>query len=116
MIRWCIVCVGAAAAAVARLLATTLSRESAVQIALLNNRSLQATFEDVGVAQADLVQAGLLKNPVFDIDFKFIQGGGKPHVEAAVSEDFLTILQMPLRKKIAETNLRITTLRVSQEV
>ncbi len=102
--------------AVADLLSRPLSRESAVQIALLNNPNLQATFEDIGVAQADLVQAGLLKNPVFDIDFKFLQGGGKPHVEAAVSEDFLSILQLPLKKKIAEGNLLATQLRVTNEV
>src|SRR5436190_20445703 len=47
------------------LLAAPLPVEAAVQIALLNNRTLQATYEELGVAQADLVQAGLLKNPVF---------------------------------------------------
>jgi len=36
-----------------------------VQIALLNNKDLQATYEDLSIAQADLVQAGLLQNPVF---------------------------------------------------
>src|SRR6188768_1230971 len=41
----------------------TLTAERAVQIALLNNRSLLATFEEIGVARADLVEAGLLKNP-----------------------------------------------------
>ena len=50
---------------VRELLSTPLSVEAAVQIALLNNRMLQATYEELGVAQAELVQAGLLKNPVF---------------------------------------------------
>ena len=35
-------------------------------MALLNNRELQALYAELGVAQADLVQAGLLSNPVFD--------------------------------------------------
>ena len=46
---------------VKELLTNPLSVEAAVQIALLNNRTLQATYEELGVAQADLVQAGLLK-------------------------------------------------------
>src|SRR5690242_18874050 len=48
------------------LLATELTPEAAIQIALLNNRNLQAMYEDLSLAQADLVEAGLLKNPVFD--------------------------------------------------
>jgi cobalt-zinc-cadmium efflux system outer membrane protein len=38
-----------------KLLQEPLSVDAAVEIALLSNRSLQATYEDLGVAQADLV-------------------------------------------------------------
>ena len=48
------------------LLKGKLTADDAVQIALLNNRDLQAVYSDLGVAQADLVQAGLLSNPIFD--------------------------------------------------
>ena len=48
------------------LLQDTLTVDGAVQVALLNNRNLQALYAELGVAQADLVQAGLLRNPVFD--------------------------------------------------
>src|ERR1035437_7898092 len=51
--------------AVQSLLHRPLTADDAVQIALLNNRRLQATYEELGVAQANLVQAGLLKNPRF---------------------------------------------------
>ena len=46
-----------------RLLADSLTADAAVQVAVLNNRQLQATYEDLGVAQAALVQAGLLVEP-----------------------------------------------------
>ena len=49
--------------AVTSLLARPLSAEDAVQVALFRNTSLQATFEDLGIAQADVVQAGQLRNP-----------------------------------------------------
>ena len=40
-----------------QLLSEPLTPKSAVQIALLNNRGLQATFEALGVARADLLEA-----------------------------------------------------------
>src|SRR6516225_3318154 len=47
-----------------KLLSRPLTPETAVQIALLNNRELQSTYADLGIAQANLVQATLWKNPV----------------------------------------------------
>ena len=41
------------------LLQRKLTADDALQIAMLNNRDLQAMYTDLGVAQADLVQAGL---------------------------------------------------------
>src|ERR1700733_1564335 len=54
-------------AEVAAMLAHALSPEDAVQIALLNNRSLQASFEELGISEADLVQSGRLPNPRFTL-------------------------------------------------
>ena len=53
--------------AVKRILAEELTADEAVQVALLNNRRLQTRFESLGIAQADLVEAGLLENPVFSL-------------------------------------------------
>lgn len=50
---------------VAELLAQPLSADSAVQIALLNNRGLQASLAELGITEADVVQAGRLPNPGF---------------------------------------------------
>src|SRR5262245_42932052 len=69
------------------LLAAPLDANGAVQIALLNNHNLQAEYEELGVAQADLVQAGLLRNPMLDGDVKFFGNGTK--IELSVVEDFL---------------------------
>jgi outer membrane protein TolC len=54
-------------AQVAGLLRHALSAEDAVQIALLSNRSLQASFEELGISEADLVQSGRLPNPRFTL-------------------------------------------------
>ncbi len=51
--------------AVDQMLGDQLTIDEAVAIALINNRGLRATLERTGVARADLIQAGLLENPVF---------------------------------------------------
>ena len=104
----------AAAAAVGELLTRNeLDADDAVQVALLNNRRLQATYEDLGVAQADLVQAGLLRNPVFDAEVKFGEGGGGTMVELAVVQEFLDVFQIPLRRRVAARALDAAKLRVT---
>jgi outer membrane protein, heavy metal efflux system len=88
------------------LLNRKLTADEAVQIALLNNRDLQAVYSDLGVAQADLVQAGLLSNPIFDAAVLFpIYGGGRPDLEFGAAMNFLNIFYIPLRKRIASARL-----------
>ncbi len=96
------------------LLKNKLTADDAVQIALLNNRELQAGYSDLGVAQADLVQAGLLSNPIFDGAMRWpTPGGGKPELELAVVMNFLDILYLPLRKRVAAARFEEAKTRVS---
>src|SRR5690349_9350309 len=46
-----------------------LSSQEAVAIALWNSPAFQATLADLGIARAELVDAGLLRNPVFSLLF-----------------------------------------------
>ena len=50
---------------VSELLSKPLTVDDAVQVALLNNRGLQATFQELGITEAEVVQAGRLPNPGF---------------------------------------------------
>ncbi|MCR4320130.1 MAG: TolC family protein [Candidatus Brocadiaceae bacterium] len=97
-----------------------LTIDEAVQIALLNNRSLQATYEELGIAQADLVQAGLLRNPLFGASFRFpdktVGGHRSTNTEFSVVQDFLDLLVRPLRKKVASTQFEQVKLRVGNAV
>src|ERR1041385_4497654 len=83
-------------AAVHGLLQHELAADDAVQIALLNNLNLQATYQELGIAQADLVQAGLLKNPTLYFERRF--GGQAAEIDLA--QDFLDLFVLPLRKRI----------------
>jgi outer membrane protein, heavy metal efflux system len=106
----------AVADAVDALLSRPLSADEAVQIALLNNRRLQATYADLMVAQAELVQAGLLANPVFEGEFKIHEGTGDLAFEGSVVQDFIDIFQIPLRKRIAAGAFETAKLTVAGEV
>jgi len=94
-----------------------LTAESAVQVALLSNPGLQATFEDIGIANADLIEAGLLKNPTFAISARFPdRPPSATNIEMSIAEDFFDVLLIPLRKKVAATELARTKLRVGDEI
>src|SRR5574341_616243 len=97
-----------------------LTLDAAVQIALLNNRSLQATYEELGIAQADVVQAGLLRNPIFFASFRFMDRAVDRHrstnTEFSVDQDFLDLLMLPLRKKVATAQFEQAKLHVGNAV
>lgn len=92
-----------------------LSEEEAVQITLLNNRELQALYTRLGIAQADLVQASLLHNPVIDAITGFPVGGGIVDLSFGVAMDFIDLLYTPLRKRVATARFEEIKLRVTAE-
>ncbi|MGI8481444.1 MAG: TolC family protein [Chthoniobacterales bacterium] len=99
------------------LLRGTITAERAVQIALLNNRELQATFEEIGIASADLTEAGLLKNPVFEMSARFPdRPPSATNLEFGIVQDFLDLLMIPLRKKVAANQLARAELKVGDAV
>jgi cobalt-zinc-cadmium efflux system outer membrane protein len=103
--------------AVSAMLARELSVDDAVQIALLRNPSLLATYEDLSVAQADLVQAGLLRNPTFGVlGVPSEHDTLDPAVVGTVAFDFLDLFTLPARKKIAATELEAVKMRVGDAV
>jgi cobalt-zinc-cadmium efflux system outer membrane protein len=95
------------------ILGQKLTAEQAIQIALLSNRELQGVYADLGVAQADLVQAGLLKNPVFDAVVTLPISGGRPDFELTAVMSFLDIFYLPLRKRVAAGRFEEAKTRVT---
>ena len=94
-----------------------LSRDAAVEIALVNSPNLQSTYEELGVSQADMIQAGLISNPTIGGSFGVLLPGsnGQPEYEASISQDFLSIFLMPLRKRVAKQRFLADTVRVAHE-
>lgn len=99
---------------VRELLAADLTPDSAVQVALLNNQRLQAAFADLGVAEADLVQAGRLRNPGFS--FGRLSNNDVTKTERAVLLDLAGLLTMPLRRAIEERRFSQAQLQTALQV
>ena len=107
----------AARGAVETLLQRPLTMKSATQIALLNNRGLQSTYTELGIAQAGLVQAGLLKNPVFDASIVDpIAGNLPPNLAFGVVFQFIDALYIPLRRRVASSQLEEAKISVTAQV
>lgn len=102
---------------VQNLLANDLTLDSAIQIAFLNNPEIQAVFEEIGIARADLIQAGLLSNPLIDGFIRFpIQNGASTNVELSAIQNFLDIFLIPLRQKVAAAQFEQIQLKVANAI
>lgn len=70
-----------------------LTQEEAVAVALWNSPSFQATLTDLGIARADLADAGLLRNPIFSLLFPV----GPKQLEFTLQYPFEVLWQRPAR-------------------
>ena len=98
---------------VERLLAQPLTADAAVQIALINNPGLQATYAEVGIAEADVVQAGRLRNPGFS--YGRVRQGSEIEIERAFIFDVLGLLTIPIRTQIEQRRFGVVKTRVAAD-
>jgi outer membrane protein TolC len=85
---------GAIAQRVSELLVAPLDVEAAVQLALLNNRGLQARFDELGIGEAERVQAGRLPNPGFS--FGRMEKGSEVEYERGLHFNLARLIAMPM--------------------
>lgn len=97
--------------------AKELTADAAIQIALLNNPKIQAIFEEIGIARADLVEAGLISNPSFSIELRYPHIKGlQTNIEYLITSSLLDIFLIPLRTRLAATEFEQAKLKVSNEI
>lgn len=99
---------------VRELLARPIDAETAVEIALLNNRGLQADLRELGIAEAEMVQAGRLPNP--RISFARVTKGNETSIERKFSFDVLGIVAIPLALDIEERRFAGAQTRAAAEI
>lgn len=97
------------------LLAAGLTRSGAVAIALVNNPSLQATYEELGISQADMVQAGLLKNPTLGGSIGIPLTGSLTEIEFSLVQDIVDLITRSWRVDVAQQQFKASTFRVAQQ-
>jgi outer membrane protein TolC len=99
---------------VARLLAQTVTADDTVQVALLQNPGLQSVYADLGIAEAELVQAGRLPNPRFRTTRTSSDEGYK--YETALTFPVGALLTMPAVLGMERRRLEAVRLQVTDRV
>lgn len=90
----------AVSAHVKALIARPLTASSAVQIALINHRGLQAVFNELGISEAQMVEASLPPAPT--LSFERIVGSGGFEIDRQIIQNVLGLLMLPRRREIAQ--------------
>ncbi len=102
------------ASRVDELLKNELDVESAVQVALFNNKALQAALYELGISEADVVQAGRLPNPKFSM--LYARNNGDYKIEQALTFNIFSLLTMPKMLEIERLNFEKTQHEVALNV
>lgn len=96
------------------LLRRPLTPDSAVQIAILKNRGLQAAFNDLGVAEAVYVKATLPPAPRFSASR--LAGGFELEIERQILIGLFELATLPQRAAIAGERFRAAQFRAAEAV
>ncbi|MDL2718935.1 MAG: TolC family protein [Acidobacteriota bacterium] len=94
------------------LLQGPLDAERTVEIALRNNRDVQATLERLGIARAEYLQAFLPRNPILDVEIRFPASPVAPF-EIAISQTLIDLVKLGSRKQLAAATLKSAQIGVS---
>ena len=98
---------------VAQILQQPLTPDAAVELALLNNRGLQAKLHGLGIAESDLVQAGRPANPLFS--FGRMSGNGTVEIDRAVVFNVLSLLTLPKALEVQQRNFAQAQLQAAYD-
>src|SRR5215211_2081302 len=96
------------------LLRRPLTPDSAVQIAILKNRGLQAAFNELGVAEAVYVKATLPPAPRFSASR--LAGSFELEIERQILLGLFELATLPQRAVIAEQRFRAAQFRTAEAV
>ncbi|MCA9251858.1 MAG: TolC family protein [Phycisphaerales bacterium] len=98
------------------LLEDGLTTDEAVKLALLNHPRARAVLLNIGMARADVVQAGLWSNPTLSLSFRLPEGGGLTNIEAGLAQNIANIWMIPARTQAAQHELDRTVLSAAREL
>ena len=83
--------------------AEALTADTAVRIALANNPKLKTTYAELGIAAADVYEAGRIHNPIFHYSNLDSDESGESNLETfGLITSFTSLITLPSRKRYAE--------------
>lgn len=98
---------------VAKLLRQPMTAGRAVQIALLNNRHLQAAYNELGISEAQFVQAALPPSPTISV--ARLAASLEREIERQILVNLFGLITQPSRQKISEAKIRQAQMRAANE-
>jgi outer membrane protein TolC len=103
----------AARATLDRLLRRPVTADAAVQVALINNRGLQAAYDELAAAEARMVGESLPPNP--SVSLVRIAGSAELEIERRIVADILALATLPARSEIARLRFHAAQLAAALE-
>ncbi len=91
----------------------TIGADTAVQVALLNNRGLQAAYAEIGLSAADVWQETMPVNPTASVSYSSI-GIGRI-IETAITGNILALMTQSRRVGVADARFRQAQFKAAQE-
>jgi outer membrane protein TolC len=91
----------------------TIGPDVAVQVALLNNKGLQAAYAEIGLSAADVWQEAMLVNPTVSVGM--IGVDPVKTIEGAVISNILALATRQRRVAVADARFRQAQLRAAEE-
>src|SRR5260221_14643375 len=82
---------------------------------MTNTPRLQATLAELGIARADLFQASVVRNPLFEAEIRFPRDPFRPF-ELRLAQTLVDLIQLPRRRAIGKAMFETAELHVTSDV
>ena len=92
-----------------------MSADTAVSLAMMHNPRLQATFAELGIARADLIEASTISNPLFEAELRFPGDPYRPY-ELRLAQSLIELIQLPRRRAAGRAEFDAAKLRITSEI
>jgi outer membrane protein, heavy metal efflux system len=89
---------------------------SAVEIAFLRSPAIRARYAELGISQADVIEASEIPNPTFGYVSLGTEGGGPKQITRSVSLSFANLLFLPSRARVATANREVARDRMAESL
>lgn len=93
-----------------------LSLQQTLQILLSHSPKVRMQLAELGIADAQTLQAELIENPHLSIGALRPQDGGRWQLDTSLSQPLLALFTRPLRRQLAQENLLETQLQLQGEL